>query len=268
MNMPARPNQPSRQAVLLVHGLWMSGWIMQGLRLRLSRRGYAAYTFAYPSIAQNLDEHARRLAARIRQLPEPAIHLVGHSLGGLVILRCLRNHGEQRIARVVLMGTPVRACMAGQRLENLAGGKRLLGASRDIWRSLPEVFRPRCELGVIAGSHPWGLGRMLVRLPGTNDGVVRLEETEAAGMRDRVVLPLSHSGMLVSAQVARQVAAFLERGAFDHDGRGAFDHDGRGAFDHDGRGAFGQGGRGAFDHKGDSGALEHQGRDRSGREAR
>lgn len=211
-----------REAVILVHGLWLGGWTMQGLRLRLSRRGYAAYTFAYPSIAQSLDEHAQRLAAYIGKLQESVIHLVGYSLGGLVVLRCLRNHGEQRIGRIVLMGTPVRACMAGRRLENLAAGKRLLGASREIWRSLPEVFRPRCELGVIAGSRPWGLGHMLMRLPGINDGVVRLEETEAAGMRDRIVLPLSHSGMLVSAQLAREVAAFLERGAFVHEGRDAF----------------------------------------------
>jgi pimeloyl-ACP methyl ester carboxylesterase len=212
---------PPRPAVVLVHGLWMRGWVMQGLRLWLSRRGYAAYTFGYPSIAQSLDAHAQRLAARIAELQQPVIHLVGHSLGGLVILRCLRNHGERRIGRVVLIGTPVRACMAGRRLEHLVGGKRLLGTSRDIWHSLPEVFRPRCALGVIAGSRPWGLGRMLMRLPGTNDGVVRLEETDVAGMRDRVVLPLSHSGMLVSARVASEVAAFLEHGAFRRDSRAA-----------------------------------------------
>jgi len=235
MNRPARLNESSRQAVILVHGLWLGGWTMQGLRLRLGRRGYAAYTFSYPSIAQSLDAHARRLAARIAELPEPVIHLVGYSLGGLVVLRCLRNHGERRIGRVVLMGTPVRSCMAGRHLENLAGGKRLLGASGDVWRKLPEVFRPRCELGVIAGSRPWGLGRMLVRLPGTNDGVVRLEETEVAGMRDRIVLPLSHSGMLVSAHAARELAFFLERGAFDHGGRGAFDHGGHGAPGREGR---------------------------------
>jgi len=162
-----------------------------------------------------------------------------------VILRCLREHGERRIGRVVLIGTPVRACMAGRRMEHLPAGRRLLGASRDIWRSLPELFRPRCELGVIAGSRPWGLGRVLIRLPGANDGVVRLEETETAGMRDRIVLPLSHSGMLVSAQVAREVAAFLERGAFDHKDRGAFDHKDRGAFDHKDRGVFGSKSRAA-----------------------
>jgi len=249
--------QPSPAAVILVHGLWTGGWAMQGLRLLLSRRGYAATALDYRSLAQGLDEHARRLAARIAALREPAVHLVGHSLGGLVILRYLRMHGEQRIGRVVLMGTPVRACMAGTRLGNLALGERLLGAGRDVLRNLPDDFRPRCELGVIAGSRPWGLGRMVMRLPGSNDGVVRLEETEVAGMRDRIVLPVSHSGMLVSARAAREVAAFLERGAFDHDGRGAFDHSGRGAFDGDGRGAFDGDGRGAFDGE-DRGTLEQE----------
>jgi pimeloyl-ACP methyl ester carboxylesterase len=225
-----------REAVILAHGLWMGGWAMQGLRLLISRRGYAAHTFDYRSVARGLDEHACLLAACVAQLRQPAVHLVGHSLGGLVILRYLRNHGEQRIGRVVLIGTPVRACMAGVRFENTAAIERLMGASREIWRSLPEDYRPQCEAGVIAGSRPWGIGRLLMRLPGTNDGVVRLDETEVTGMRDRIVLPVSHSGMLVSPRVAHQVAAFLERGAFDHDGRGAFDHDGREAFDPGGRG--------------------------------
>jgi pimeloyl-ACP methyl ester carboxylesterase len=219
--------QPVREAVILVHGLWMGGWAMQGLRLLLSRRGYAATAFDYHSMAQGLDEHARRLAARIAQSREAAVHLVGHSLGGLVILRYLRTHGEQRVGRIVLLAPPVRACMAGLRLESMAAGERLLGSSRDILRSLPEDYRPQHELGVIAGSRPWGLGSLVLRLPGTNDGVVRLEETEVAGMRERIVLPVSHSGMLASARVAREVAAFLERGAFDHDGRGASAREGR-----------------------------------------
>jgi hypothetical protein len=57
-----------------------------------------------------------------------------------------------------------------------------------------------------------------MRLPGTNDGVVRLEETEVAGMRDRIVLPVGHSAMLVSARVAREVATFIERGVFSREG--------------------------------------------------
>jgi pimeloyl-ACP methyl ester carboxylesterase len=225
---------PVQEPVILVHGLWMGGWVMQCLRQRLSRCGYAAHAFDYRSMAHGLDEHARGLAMCVAKLRQPVIHLVGHSLGGLVILRYLRFFGEQRIGRIVLLGTPVRSCMAGLRLDGLAAGERLLGASRGIWRSLPDDYRPQCELGVIAGSRPWGLGSLFMRLPGTNDGVVRLEETEVSGMRDRIVLPVSHSGMLASARVAREVAAFLKRGAFEQDGRGAFEHDGRSEFDHDG----------------------------------
>lgn len=219
--------QQVRDAVILVHGMWMGAWAMQGLRLRLSRLGYAAYAFDYCSRAHTLDEHASGLAARMAGLGEPVIHLVGHSLGGLVVLRCLRNHGEQRVGRIVLLGTPARASIAARRLETTAAGEWLLGASRDIWRSLPVVFRPRSELGVIAGSRPWGVGRLVLRLAGTNDGVVRLEETEVPGMRERIVLPVSHSGMLLSVCVAREVAAFLERGAFTRENRAAVDHNGR-----------------------------------------
>jgi hypothetical protein len=70
-------------------------------------------------------------------------------------------------------------------------------------------------LGVIAGTQPsFGLGRLFGALPGANDGVVRVEETEVAGMADRVALPVGHSAMLVSARVAQNVAAFLEKGKF------------------------------------------------------
>ncbi len=264
----SRPDaqRPEQEAVILAHGMWMGGWAMQGLRLLLSRLGYAACAFSYRSLTHGLDEHARRLAARLAEVRQPVVHLVGHSLGGLVILRYLRNYGEQRIGRVVLMGTPARGCMAGLRIGNMAAAGRVLGASREIWRTLPETYRPQCELGVLAGSRPWGLGAMLMRLPGTNDGVVRLEETEVAGMRDRIVLPVGHSGMLVSARVAREVACFLERGAFDHGGRGAFDHGGRGANDHDRRGANDHDRRGANDHD-RRGALDHDRRGITEREA-
>jgi hypothetical protein len=67
---------------------------------------------------------------------------------------------------------------------------------------------------VLAGTLPLGLGRLLGRLPGQNDGVVRVEETEVEGMRERVLLPVGHSAMLVSARVAAQVLSFLSDARF------------------------------------------------------
>jgi hypothetical protein len=68
---------------------------------------------------------------------------------------------------------------------------------------------------VIAGTVALGLGRAVGgRLPGENDGVVRLEETEVEGMTARVMVPLGHSVLIVSRRVAELVAHFLAHGRF------------------------------------------------------
>ncbi|MGA7985425.1 MAG: hypothetical protein WCA01_09640, partial [Burkholderiales bacterium] len=69
-------------------------------------------------------------------------------------------------------------------------------------------------LGIVAGALPFGLGRTLGRLPGANDGVVCVDETRIEGAAAFTVLPVSHSGMLLSARAARELQAFLETGRF------------------------------------------------------
>jgi hypothetical protein len=74
------------------------------------------------------------------------------------------------------------------------------------------------EIGVIAGNVSAGLGRLVAPgLPRPNDGVVAVQETNVPGMRDHIVLPINHSGMLVSAAVARQACEFIRHGAFRHE---------------------------------------------------
>ena len=59
-----------------------------------------------------------------------------------------------------------------------------------------------------------GVGRLLGGLRGANDGTVSLEETRIPGARDNVVLPVTHTGMVISRPVADQVCAFLGNGEF------------------------------------------------------
>ena len=70
------------------------------------------------------------------------------------------------------------------------------------------------EVGALAGDHSIGLGHLFTSLEGPNDGAVTVAETRIPGLRDHIVLPVSHSGMLLSAEVARQSVAFLGSGAF------------------------------------------------------
>lgn len=199
--------------VILVHGLWVPGVVMQPLAARLGRAGFRCHTFSYLGALRPLAVHAERLARLAREVG-PA-HFVGHSLGGLVILEALNRQPPVAAGRVVLLGTPVRGCYAGRRLARYPGGRWFLGESEQLWREGGAARWARPEaLGVVAGTLPLGLGRLFGPLPGVNDGVVGLDETEVDGMADRVVLPTGHSAMLISARVAAQVAAFLSDGKF------------------------------------------------------
>ena len=200
---------------ILVHGLWAPAAVMAPLAARLSAQGFRCHLFSYASRARPLEAHAERLARYARDVGPS--HFVGHSLGGLVILEALQRHGEVRAGRVVLLGAPVRGNFAGRRLGQHGWGRWFLGATQPLWTNGRAARWTRSEpLGVLAGTLPVGLGRLSGPLPGPNDGVVRLEETELEGMRDRVVLRVGHSAMLLSARVAAQVAAFLRDARFTH----------------------------------------------------
>jgi pimeloyl-ACP methyl ester carboxylesterase len=201
------------EEVILAHGLWVPGVVMQPLAARLARAGFRCHTFSYMGALRPLEVHAERLARLAREVG-PA-HFVGHSLGGLVILEALNLKPQVAAGRVVLLGTPARGCYAGRRIARYPAGRWFLGQSEILWREgrLAHWTRPEA-LGVIAGSLPLGLGRLFGALPGVNDGVVSLAETEVEGMADRAEMPIGHSAMLISARVAAQIAAFLSDGKF------------------------------------------------------
>ncbi len=134
-----------------------------------------------------------------------------------MILRMLEREPALPPGRIVLLGVPYGGGHAQRALAASRLGARMLGHSIGEWvdSEKPENF-PGREIGVIAGSRSWGFGRVVARdLPTPNDGVVTVAETEMAAAHDRIVLPVSHSGMLFSRSVARQSAAFLRDGKFE-----------------------------------------------------
>ncbi len=205
----------SPEAVLLLHGAWMNPWVMGYIALALRREGFAAQALGYRTMRDTLEGHLGRLRRRIAALDAPRVHLVGHSLGGVIVLRYLQRNADERVRRAVLLGAPVAGCRAAADFAQLAGGELLLGKSLGVWREPVDVsLDPRFEVGVIAGTRALGLGRMVTRLPKPNDGVVCVDETKFPAVRDHLTLPVGHTLMLASPQVARQTAAFLKTGAF------------------------------------------------------
>ena len=196
--------------VVLVPGLWMPGTIMTLLAARLAQGGYRATRFSYSGrlpLEANIERLARHVNGR-------AVHFVGHSLGGVLIYDLLCNYPGIACGHVVLLGAPVRGCIAGRRLGSAAIGRWMMGGCGSRWTERDAAWRRHEPIGVIAGTRVLGLGRALGALPGENDGVVTVEETTIDGMSERVLVREAHSWLPFSRPVAGLVQRFLQNGRF------------------------------------------------------
>lgn len=205
----------SNQSVVLVHGLWMTGVDMTPLALRLKKAGFRVFWFHYHSTSETLEEVALHLNAYLRRIPGQTLHLVAHSMGGLVVRRLFTDHPEQRPGRIVTIATPHLSSRIARTLGGQRWGRWVLGRA---YRSLTEPLPPwdGCrELGAIAGDMPGlGLGRIVERLPGRSDGTVGINEALPANATDTIILEAGHMGLLLSAEAARQTVCFLRQGRF------------------------------------------------------
>ena len=206
--------------IVYVHGLWQSGgealWLRRRLAMDLSAEARA---FSYPSVSANVTANAQALAEFLGATRADTLHLVGHSLGGLVILK-LFEHGAGAVlppGRIVLLGSPLRGSRTAQNLARWPFGKEIMGRSihEEVLVARERHWDRSRDLGVIAGDLGFGLGRLVGTLGGPSDGTVLTEETQLDGATDRVVLRVSHTGMLFSAAVAKQAGAFFRTGRFE-----------------------------------------------------
>ncbi len=208
----------SKESVVLIHGLWLPALCLRPLARRLERQDFAVQLFSYPSVRADLCTNAGRLTHFLATLNADTVHLVGHSLGGILIRALFHYHPLQKPGRIVTLGAPHGGSRVAQYLSHYAFWRRAMGKSvADLLGGIPQNWLPPTrEMGAISGSRSLGLGRLLYRhLPAPNDGLLTVEESTLVGARDHLKLPVSHTGMLFSRAVARRVSAFLTTGHFD-----------------------------------------------------
>jgi pimeloyl-ACP methyl ester carboxylesterase len=206
--------------VVYVHGLWQRGAESLCLRRRLAQHLEAdARAFSYPSVTGDAGENARNLAQALTAIRADTLHLVGHSLGGLVILKAFEDEGlETRLppGRIVLMGSPLGGSRAARNLAALPFGKTIMGrvVREELLTQRARRWQGVRPLGIIAGDLGFGVGLLTGRLGGPSDGTILIEETRLEGAADHVVLRVSHTGMLFAPAVARAAGVFLSTGRF------------------------------------------------------
>jgi len=214
-------DRPTQTTVILVHGLWTPALVFSLHSHWLKRHAYRTRRFGYPSMRATLSQNAQALQSFIAATSASEIHLVGHSMGGLIILDLLAQAPDPRLRRAVLLGTPCLDSHCARQLARIAGMPALLGRSIMEWLSRPTAAKvlpqSAVPVGILAGTRSVGLGRIVPGLPRPNDGVVSVAEARLPGAADFITLPVAHSEMLASRACAAEIISFLETGRFRHE---------------------------------------------------
>ena len=213
---------PREECVVLLHGMGRTHLYMGGIEADLEQAGYLVVNESIPSRRRPIEALAPLVdgfVAQCRARGAKRIHFVTHSLGSIVVRYYLRDHALPDAGRFVMLGPPNRGSEVTDkyrdswwyRLSTGPAGQQI-GTGTD---SVPNQLGPApLETAVIAGTRASNPAFNAL-FGGPNDGKVSVARTRIPGLADFLQVDSSHYYLTRSAEVMRQVRAFLARGKFE-----------------------------------------------------
>ncbi len=198
-----------KQAVVLVHGLYMRPWTWKSYKRFLTRHGFRVYHFGYKTTTQSFALTVMQLTAFINSRSEQIVHIVAHSMGGILSMRSLPRVVKK--GKLVMLGTPLKGSKVARKIRHKGWHKGLLKhATEPLISGVVDAVKLRDSL-MIAGTSPYGLGRFIEPKLGPSDGTVAISETQAKWLDQYQEIHSSHFGLLWNQQAKSRVLEFLRQ---------------------------------------------------------
>jgi len=199
----------ARANVLLIHGLMSNPLEMAYLGVQLEKHGLKTHYIFYPSIMKTLEENTHLIEQKIKDIgPVDHLHLVAHSLGGLLLAHLFENGFDMPAGRILTLGSPIKGSWTAKTLSKWPMASPLLAKSMPKALSghgVP-IWNTDRDWGMIAGTKNTGLGALAGGLPGEGDGTVLVEETYHPAQKAHTLINKTHTGLLFSKSAAKLTA--------------------------------------------------------------
>lgn len=214
----------SDECVVLVHGLWRSGFAMRSIASDLEDYGFHTVRIDYPSTKMEIPQLAEEFVPDgvklCQQTGAEKIHLVTHSMGGILARQYLQNHKLPQGSRVVMLSPPNQGSDLSKKFHDSSWYQWLVGPAgasltqddSGIINQLLEIDEP---VGVIAAYRSWSLWPESW-LSSPNDGTVSVKSMMLKEMDDLILVNSGHATMRYEEEIHHQIRHFIKTGAFDH----------------------------------------------------
>ena len=198
------------ECVSLVHGFFANPMMMTMLGHRLDRRGYIAKPWGYWNMRRSILEHAEAFSRELARLDTDqaigTIHLVTHSMGGIIARAALERFRPRKLGRFVMLAPPNHGSFVATAIAGVFGG----------------LFKPVAELTTAPDSLVNSLGMPsgidVGVIAASRDALVSPESTRPDVPHAHVTVACLHSSLLFRRDAADLVAAFLATGEFPQSG--------------------------------------------------
>jgi pimeloyl-ACP methyl ester carboxylesterase len=212
----------TKACVILLHGLARTSASMNEMQSALIESGYLVAKIDYPSREKTVQELAtpaikKGLASCALQAASP-VHVVTHSMGGILFRQYVHEHGADEFARTVMLAPPNHGSEAVDSLKEIPGFRWLNGpAGLQLGtdeNSLPLALGPATsDVAVIAGTFSINIV-LSTYLPDPDDGKVSVASTRLEGMCAHLQQDVSHPYIMQDEQVIKEVISYLNTGEF------------------------------------------------------
>lgn len=210
------------ECVVLIHGFGRSSFSMSKISHNLQANGYKTINIDYPSRKYTLNDLINNhITPQIDDKIDNCskIHFVGYSMGGIITRYILEHHRPENLGKVIFLGTP----NSGAEVVNVLGKykwfKKLFGPAvqqlaigSSFWDQIPNNVD--YESGVISGNFSINPITSLFMIKGDDDGTISVESSKIEGMKEQLVLPVTHKMLLNSQRVVEEIEHFIRKGQF------------------------------------------------------
>ena len=210
------------EQVILLHGIARSSNHMKKVAKFLRKNNYTVYNLDYPSTKLKLQDLTEYLHKQISKHIDPnlTVHLIGYSMGGLLIRMYLNKYKIKNLGKVIQLATPNQGSEVADFLKNFWLYKKIYGLAGQQLTTNQESIKKDMDkkidypLGIIAGTQCVDPICYFL-LPKPNDGKVSVANTKVTGMTAHTVVNASHLFFPYNKKVHQKILQFLKTELFN-----------------------------------------------------